>query len=62
MLAFLAWGVDPLTAVGYTRPLGAVLTLKTFFFTPEVDKIGFDKTILAFWLVFYFVAAFSILI
>jgi len=43
--------------------LGAVLTLvKTFLFTPEVDKIGFDKMFLAFWLGFDAIAAASILI
>ena len=47
MLVTLARGVDPLTAVGDTCALhvGAVLNLKTFFFTPNVDKIGFDKHI-----------------
>jgi len=35
--AFLAWGVEPITAVGYTCSVGTLLHLKSIFFTPETD-------------------------
>ena len=62
MTASLAWGIDPLTAAGYTCAAAAVLDLKLFFFTPEVDKFGMNKTILGIWPLFAAISAASILI
>ena len=62
MSASLAWGIDPLSAVGYTCALAAVLDLKVFFLTPEVDKIGMNKTMLGISPLFTAIATASILI
>jgi len=59
--AALAWGVEPLTAIGYTCVAAAILDLKTYFFTPEVDKIGFNKAVIGIWPFFAAVTAASIL-
>ena len=61
LLASLAWGVDPLTAVGHACVATAILDVKTFFFAPEVDKLGFNKALLGIWPCFAAVTAASIL-
>jgi len=61
LLASLAWGVDPLTAVGYACVAIAILDVKTFFFAPEVDKLGLNKALLIIWPCFVAVTAASIL-
>jgi hypothetical protein len=62
LMGSLAWGVDPLTSAGYTCAAASILDLKAFFFTPEVDKIGHNKTLLAMWPIFGAVTAASVLL
>jgi len=59
--AALAWDVEPLTAIGYACVVGAILDVNAFFFTPEVDKLGFNKALLGIWPFFAAVTAARIL-
>ena len=61
LLASLAWGVEPLTALGYACVATVILDLKTFFFSPDFDKIGSNKALIAIWPCFAAVTAASIL-
>lgn len=62
LLASLAWGIEPITAIGYTAAVATILSLKTHFFTPEVTKIGMNKKVLAIWPVIGAITALSILL
>jgi hypothetical protein len=62
LLASLAWGMEPITAIGYTAAVATILSLKTHFFTPEVARIGMNKKVLAIWPVIGAITALSILL
>lgn len=62
LLATLAWGIAPITAIGYSAAVATALSLKTLFFTPEVEKIGMNKKVLAIWPVIGAITALSILL
>jgi uncharacterized protein YjeT (DUF2065 family) len=62
LTASLAWGADPVEAIGFTALASALSNLKYLFFTPEVDDIGMNKGTLAFWPLFSTGVAASILL
>ena len=62
MSASLAWGIDPLSAVGYTCAAAAALDLKLLFFAPEVDQMGMNTRVLGICFCFAAITAASILI
>jgi hypothetical protein len=58
----LAWGIDPLTAVGYGSATASILHVRNGFFNSDVEKLGIDKRAYSFWAVSCAVVATSILV
>ena len=62
LTAALAWGVEPITALGYAAAAAVVLCTKSNFFSPEVDVLNLDTKMLAFWPIYNAAIAASVLL
>ena len=62
LLSSLAWGLDPMKAIGYTSAVAAVMAMKASYFTPELDGLQMDQSILAFWPIWHTGIASTILL
>jgi len=58
----LAWGVEPITALGYAAAAAVVFNTKANFFSREVDVLNLDTKILAFWPIYNAAIVASILL
>ena len=62
LTAALAWGVEPITALGYAAAAAVVCHTKANLFSPEIDVLNVDRKIRAFWPIYYAAIAASILL
>jgi len=62
LTAALAWGVEPITALGYAAAAAVVVCTKSNFFSPEVDVLNLDTKMLAFWPIYNAAIAASVLL
>mmetsp|Transcript_4411 Transcript_4411/g.7900 ORF Transcript_4411/g.7900 Transcript_4411/m.7900 type:complete len:291 (-) Transcript_4411:731-1603(-) len=62
LLAALAWGFDPVKAVGYTALVSLLTSFKCTFLSPDFDVLGIDIAPLMFWAALNAVISASILL
>eukprot|EP00978_Attheya_sp_CCMP212_P032064 scaffold123542_cov53-Attheya_sp.AAC.2 len=51
LLAAIAWGIDPVKAVGYTALVSLLTAFKCIFLSPDFDVLGIGIAPLMFWAV-----------
>jgi len=62
LVAAIAWGIDPVKAIGYTSLVSLLTTFNYNFLSPDFDVLGIDIAPLMFWVVLHAVISASILL